>query len=345
MSPVAIALLGVVAGILTIAIHWLFRGARKTLEVATLEPFGDLVRPRLRLTRLHEPLLLLLRLLLLSMLVVALLTSVIDFERERFGEQVVLVTPNLSSEVARSLLESGSDVRWLDANLTPVARPPVSADWVQALLDADRKIPMSSEIRVTGWAAARDWPLRAPVLRREIQWEWLAEDSKPVTQLWPEVLQVVVGEDLQRFRAERAFEVWKNYGLLDSTEIRWLEVDEVSADYPVIWWQNGAPPSTPFGLAVANDRGDLSAGWEVVAPPSTTDDNEFASRLWNALIAFESARPVPAMPARLSAEINPDLQSVLKDPASDTAGLSGAWWLIALLFGLERFLAARAARR
>ncbi len=345
MSPTVIALLGIGAGVLTIAIHWLFRGARKTLEVATLEPFGDLVRPRLRLTRLYEPLLLLVRLLLLSLVIVVLLTSLIDFERARFGDQVVLVTPNTSTEVALSIAASGVDVRWLDADLTPVSQSPVSADWVQALLDADRKIPLSSGIRVTGWATARDWPVRSPVLRRVIEWDWIAQERMPTFEAWPERLQLLVDTDEHRSMLEQVIVVWRNYGLLGETDVRWIEPGAVSAEHPVIWWRGGSMPTIPFGVLVADLPTSVGAGWEVVAPPTPGEGVKFASRLWSALIAFESARPVHAMPARLSAEINPDLQPLSASPSREVAGLSGAWWLIALLFGVERLLAAQAGRR
>ena len=333
------ASLMLVAGamVLAIAVHWLFRSSRRTLEVATLRIFADRARPRLRLSRLHEPMLLAARLLFLVSIFIALLgNQPSTLERGNAGE-LTLAIPGTRPAILTALKAEYPDLLWLDGDLSDIGGPPESDRWVSNLLALDQRLPPETIVRVVGELDARAWPIRAPITRRNLVW-----DVPPA--IWADEglsrLFVVTDSPERESRLRSIIGVWQSYDLLEGTELVWSVPQSTMID-PLIWWSDETPPLRPFGVAV--DASDSTAaggaGWRFVTDTDALNDSEFASTLWRALVRFESNRPPSNSVIEPKSEVIPRAFSEAST-AMPSGTPTGGWIWVAVFFMVERLVAA-----
>ncbi|MEL7310079.1 MAG: BatA domain-containing protein [Pseudomonadota bacterium] len=327
----------VLAMLATVGVHWLFRSSRRTLEVATLRLFGDRARPRLSLSRLHEPVLLLTRLILLAAVALAMSRIFTGDALQIRAPELTVIIPGTAAEVVDTLSDWYDSPKWLDANLSDVTQLPDSTDWVNHLLALDQRLPSDITLRVVGEFDARDWPLRAPITKRVIEWDVIPVKIDKAD--WPRLLTVVVDDAERRSRLERVVDLWQSNGLLDQSTVRWQTTGE-SVTHPLIWWGETSLPNLPFGVAIDTPASG-GPGWQHVMNADTVSDHELAVMLWTALIYFESYLPPSGAPIEPITQVIEDIYDQGgNDAPSDQPDALWAW--IALLFAVERLIAARA---
>ena len=342
MTPWVILGLGLAGGLLAFAVHVLERGARRELEVATLRPFADQSRPRLQLARLRQPLLLLVRLLLLLALASGLANLYAHNEAQPFGRNVTLVVPG-TPDASWAPLVATADVRWLDGRLTPVTRRPADnrPALAEALLDADRQIPPDRSLAVVGAWPAREWPAVRLPLRRALDYRPAPGPDRGPAARWPSRLVVVTDQPAARAWVDSAVAVWRRFGLAENTEIDWQGPESTlrAGVDGVIWWtESPVPAGIPFATVVA--ASDDGAG-RLEAPRDGEDPAQFAERLWRALSRFEVERP----PAGVTLATLPVSRSDWSARATPETPAAPLWLtLCAGLFALERVLAGWSLR-
>lgn len=331
------------AALLTTAIHWLYRGTRKVLDVATLEPFEEQVRPRLRLTRLREVSLWIVRLLLLMSLFPALLLTAEDGPQRDFGDTVVLVVPGTDLSMMPETFQSAS-MFWLDHELTSLDQAPESSHWPSALVAADRRIPAQSEVTVVGAALGRSWPIQSPVLSRPIRWYGIEGAGAPTDDAWPRTLQLVTDSEPRRQRLEDVVRIWRNAGLLASTEVTWSI--EPESQGPMVVWSDTESVVSPFDVQIVGAESDRDRSDATVYPQADWTDYDYAQQIWRALSLFEAQRPVGNVVPGSSVASDAMLRSAgtIQSERINSSGWSVWWTMMILLFGIERLLAARVLR-
>lgn len=175
LAPVALTALAALA--IPLLIHLIRRSERQRTPFAALRWVADRTRPRQRL-HLHDPLLLMLRLLLLAVLAL-LLAQPVWREPGADDAKVVAVLPSVSAAAARAAVDAPTaDWRWLAAGFPALAtdepvEPSSDAD-IGLLRQLDAELPPKTTLTVVVPAELSGLDAERLRLDREVDWKIVA---------------------------------------------------------------------------------------------------------------------------------------------------------------------------
>lgn len=175
LAPVALAALAALA--IPLLIHLIRRSERQRTPFAALRWVADRTRPRQRL-HLHDPLLLMLRLLLLAVLAL-LLAQPVWREPGADDAKVVAVLPSVSAAEARAAVDAPTaDWRWLAAGFPALATDepvePSSDASIGLLRQLDAELPPKTALTVVVPAELSGLDAERLRLDREVDWKIVA---------------------------------------------------------------------------------------------------------------------------------------------------------------------------
>lgn len=342
MSPLVLFVGAIVAALALIAVHRLFRGARRRFVVASLKPFAVDRRPRLTLARVTAPALLLSRLALLGLLLGLVLaerpeaTAGVSLSRG-----VVAVVPGVTPPP-----DDGRPRVWLDAALTTVSPSDGGASTnatnttAAALMALSVRTPAQAPLTVVGSLPASGWPVTMPSFGRDIEWVSAARAAATADD-WAAAggpaRIVLLGAPAELERAEAALARIRSTGLLPTD----------------VGWVRNVEPGDRDAVIVADSEWPSTGPWRARLPTvdAVRDGDDvtgvLATRLWHELTRARGRVPVAQadvvpLPTLMRHE---DLPESRLD-VSDLRAVAPHWlWLVLGLFLLERALAMRAFRR
>ena len=197
-TPLWLAALAALA--IPLALHLWSRRPRQLVKVGTLRHLGGLPAARARSARLSDPLLLLLRLLVLAATVLALAGPRLPGRTVGLPSRLTLVEPRLAGDpLLDSLNQAGATVRLLAPGLPEIqlpAKPRVVAalgPW-EALAQADRLVAPDGVIDIYAHPRLAALGAERPALRATVRWHVPAPTAG---RRWLADLATIPGDSLQ----------------------------------------------------------------------------------------------------------------------------------------------------
>lgn len=236
-----LALIGLLALAIPLAIHLLQRGHHATVAIATAQFVPSEYRPQWRLRRLRERWLWLLRSLLL---IAAVILVAEPFTTEQAatadGPAITLVSPAVDAATARGLVPGDADLRWLAPGFPSLDES--APDWRPRQLlgkvwHAEKMLPSNRPLRVIAPARSAELGSVRPRFARDIQWIDAADTllaPKPAAEL-----VIVHDRASDSAHLELLAQAWADAGL--PVDVRRLTPQQVEPLTPNLIWLSATP--------------------------------------------------------------------------------------------------------
>jgi hypothetical protein len=373
LLPAALAALA--ALLIPLVIHIARRTESRTVAFAALRWLNPSPAPRRRL-RINELWLLAVRLLLLAAIALWLARPVLwNAEKD---VRVIAIAPGLNPAAIEATAGEDDRLLWLAPSFPAIsdAPPATPANLISLIRQLDSELPPKTEVEIVVPAVLDGVDAERPRLTRRVRWRVVEGPAPPsAPPLQPPSLTVrfspTAADSVRFFRAaatawaapgtspafdaapvERPIDaearhlVWLAEGPLPDTVIRWIEAGGTAmlmqgARLPVedseVAWSD--PLGEPLAFASRFGAGRvlrLTRPLEVAAIPQLLDPR-FPDDLMDML------EPVPP-PARIAAAQHAPLIGARPYPRPPLELRDWLALLIALIFGLERWMATRRTR-
>jgi hypothetical protein len=365
-----LGLLALAALVLPVLLHLIRRSEQQELDFAALRWLSERNRPRQQL-RLHDLVLLVLRLLLIALLALLLAMPARHLRGEP-GAVWVLVSPDIDPAAARAALDKPlAEWRWLAPGFPPIDTPaPPIAALASLVREADSMLPPATALSLVVPQTLVDLDAGRLRLAHAVDWTPLPGRPAPPAVTVPAAplrlaIRSIGPHEDERLVVRALAKAWQAGGrevVLDESDT------PVPADTTLLFWLGGEPDAAaqswiagggraiassiakPQGVTVLSDdaglpllrdaalgRGHLFAFASALRPSALPSllDPEFPKRL---LAQVEAPAAVPTVAA--ASDVRP--QKIDPAPRGPHRPLDRGFAIIAaLLFLLERLWATR----
>jgi hypothetical protein len=373
LAPLGLIALAALA--LPVLIHLIRRSERKEVDFAALRWLSQRNRPRKQL-RLHDRVLLMLRLLLIAVLAL-LLAQPVRFPRGEAGAVWVGVSPEIDPSAARAAVNAPTaEWHWLVPGFPSIdnAALPAEAPLASLIREADALLPSATRLSLVVPQTLNGLDAERLRLGHDVDWHPLpTPQPPPVANAAAPVLHVFVRSagtrDEERIVVRALVKAWRAAGrevLLDESA-----AESIPADTTLLFWLGGEPDAAAQRWIAAGGRAIASSVPKAAAAVvMTTEDGQpllrDAAVGRGHLFAFDAALtpqalPVlldPGFPQKLLVQIEPprpevstaaaaaiSLQKIEPAPRGPPVPLDHWVALVAaVLFLLERLWATRRRR-